>query len=58
MIVERYFDLDNGLADASIVVLAERFGVREVLTLDERHFLALRIERRKRFKILPIDSRP
>jgi hypothetical protein len=56
--VERYFDLDIGLADASIVVLAERFGVREVLTLDERHFLALRIERRKRFKILPIDSRP
>jgi uncharacterized protein len=54
-VVNRYADLEIGLADASIVVLAERHGVTEVLTLDQRHFRALRIERRKRFKVLPFD---
>ena len=54
-VIERYGDLDIGLADASIVVLAERHAVTEVLTLDERHFRALRIDRRKRFKVLPFD---
>lgn len=53
--VERYADLEIGLADASIVVLAERHGVAEVLTLDQRHFRSLRIEKRKRFKLLPFD---
>jgi len=54
-VIERYADLEIGLADASIVVLAERHGVSQVLTLDQRHFRALRIERRKRFKVLPFD---
>ena len=34
-----------GLADASIVVLAQQLGTRDVLTLDERHFRALRAHR-------------
>ena len=55
-IVDRYAGLNIGLADASIVVLAERHGINKVLTLDQRHFRALRIERRKRFKILPFDK--
>lgn len=54
-IVDRYADLAIGLADASIVVLAERHNVNIVLSLDQRHFRAMRIERRKRFKILPFD---
>ena len=54
-VVEQYADLEIGLADASIVVLAERHAVAEVLTLDERHFRAMRIGRRKRFTILPAD---
>jgi len=54
-VVERYADLEIGLSDASIVVLAERHGVAEVLTLDERHFRSLRIDKRKRFKLLPFD---
>ena len=41
-IIRRYGGLEIGLADASIVVLASKYGVREVLTLDERHFRALR----------------
>jgi hypothetical protein len=55
-IMRRYGDLQIGLADASIVVLAERHGTAEVLTLDLRHFQALRIGGRKRFRIFPVDT--
>ena len=54
-VMERYAGLRIGLADASIVVLAERHRTRDVLTLDERHFRTLRIGRRQRFRILPED---
>ena len=54
-VVEQYADLEIGLADASIVVLAQRHAVTEVLTLDQRHFRAMRIEGRKRFNVLPFD---
>lgn len=54
-VIDRYPDLEIGLADASIVVLAERHGVTEVLTLDQRHFRTMRIGPRKRFKVLPFD---
>lgn len=43
------------LADASIVVLAERHGIRDVLTLDERHFRVLTIEG-KHFWLPPADA--
>jgi len=55
-LMERYAGLRIGLADASIVVLAERHRTRDVLTLDERHFRTLRIGRRQRFRILPADA--
>ena len=55
-VMRRYADLEIGLADASIVVLAERYETAEVLTLDLRHFQALRIGGRKRFRILPADG--
>lgn len=42
-----------GIADASLVVLAERHGVWDVLTLDERHFRKLRGGRGKAFRLLP-----
>jgi hypothetical protein len=54
-VIDRYHDLRIGLADASIVVLAERHSARDVLTLDERHFRTLRIGRARRFRILPAD---
>jgi len=53
-IIVQYRDLRIGLADASIVVLAERYETNRVLTLDERHFRALRVGR-KRFVVLPAD---
>jgi predicted nucleic acid-binding protein len=54
-IMRRYSNLAIGLADASIVVLAQRHGTRDVLTLDERHFRALRVSGGKRFRVLPAD---
>jgi predicted nucleic acid-binding protein len=56
-VIERYADLRIGLADASLVVLAERYAVTEVLTLDERHFRAMRAGGRKQFQVLPFDRR-
>ncbi len=35
-VVHRYRDLGIGIADASLVILAERYGTRTILTLDRR----------------------
>ena len=56
-IVRQYRDLELGLADASLVVLAERHGTRDVLTLDERHFRAVAGPGGRPFRILPSDAR-
>ena len=55
-IMDRYRDLNLGLADASILVLADRYGTRDVLTLDERHFRAVRDSDGRPFRILPADA--
>lgn len=54
-LIERYADLEIGLADASIVVLAERHGTLDVLTFDERHFRVLRGPGGRPFRLLPAD---
>ncbi len=54
-IVDKYRDIKLGLADASIVVLAERHSVQDVLTLDERHFRAVRTRGNKSFRLFPND---
>lgn len=54
-IMERYADLRIGLADASVVVLADRYRTVELLCTDERHFRALRGQRGKPFRLRPID---
>lgn len=54
-IIERYADPAISLADASIVVLAERHRVRDVLTLDERHFRVLTAGGRP-LRLLPADA--
>jgi hypothetical protein len=55
-LIGRHADLDIGLADASIVVLANRYGVRDLLTLDERHFRVLRGPGGRPFRLLPADA--
>lgn len=52
-LIERYRDQAVGLADASIVVLAERFATRTVLTLDRRHFDVMRPLSGGRFRVVP-----
>ncbi len=54
-IIRRFASLQVSLTDASIVVLAERHRVRDVLTLDERHFRVLSASK-KPFRLLPADA--
>ena len=51
-----YRDLRVGLADASVVVLARRYGTRRLLTLDERDFRAMTPLQGGHFTILPADA--
>ena len=41
-LVGRYANLPLGGTDASMIALAERFGVAQVATLDRRHFTVVR----------------
>jgi uncharacterized protein len=54
-VIEHYADLRISLADASIVVLSERYGMNDVLTLDERHFRVLHGAHGLPFRVLPAD---
>lgn len=54
----RYDDLDAGLADLGMVVIAKRFGIRRLLTFDHRHFRALRPLDGGHFTLLPTDRDP
>lgn len=53
---ERYADLGLGITDCSLVVLAERYGTRDLLTLDERHFRAVAPLQGGSFRLLPADA--
>jgi uncharacterized protein len=55
-VIAKHAGLQVGLADASIVVIAARYGVRDLLTLDERHFRAMRGPGGRPFRILPGDG--
>jgi len=52
-VIERYADQNIGVTDASLVVLAERFRTRTIVTLDRRHFTVLRPLDGGRFRVLP-----
>jgi uncharacterized protein len=52
----RYSDLGLGLADCSVVVLAERYETRRLLSFDERHFRAVAPLQGGSFALLPVDS--
>jgi predicted nucleic acid-binding protein len=55
-VMERYADLRIDLADASVVVLAQRHRTLDLLCTDERHFRALRGSGGKAFRLLPYDA--
>lgn len=52
-VIARYLDQAIGVADASLVVLADRYATRRLLTLDRRHFSVLRPLSGGRFSLLP-----
>jgi predicted nucleic acid-binding protein len=54
-VMRTYADLRVGLADASIVVLAEKHSTPDVLTFDHRHFRTMRGPGGRPFRLLPDD---
>jgi uncharacterized protein len=52
-VMDRYADLDLGLADASLVVLADRYATTRILTLVHGHFTAVRTLGGAAFTLLP-----
>jgi predicted nucleic acid-binding protein len=54
-VLRRYRDLAIGLADASLVVLAQRFRTHRLLTFDERAFRAVTPLQGGTFMLLPAD---
>lgn len=55
-LVARYRDLRIGLADASLVVMADRHATRRILTFDERAFRAVAPLQGGAFTLLPGDE--
>jgi predicted nucleic acid-binding protein len=52
----QYRDRELGLADASVVVLAQRFKTRTLATLDERRFRPIASLQGGGFRLLPADA--
>jgi predicted nucleic acid-binding protein len=52
-LVARYHDLPLGSVDASVVAAAERLDVREIATIDRRHFGVVRPAHVDAFELLP-----
>ena len=52
-LVEEYGDFPLGGTDASIVAMAERLQTEILITLDRRHFGAIRPLHRDHFRLLP-----
>ncbi len=52
-LVERYGDFPLGGTDASVAVLADRLGTDLIVTLDRRHFGAVRSSAGRSFRLLP-----
>ena len=52
-LVEQYADFPLGGTDASVIALAERLRAEVVITLDRRHFSAVRPKHCERLRLLP-----
>lgn len=52
-LVEQYADFPLGGTDASVIALAERVDATTIITLDRRHFAAVRPRHCDTFQILP-----
>ncbi len=52
-LMRRYIGFPLGIADASVIAAAERLGLAEVATLDQRHFRAVTPAHVRALKLLP-----
>ncbi|MGH9657501.1 MAG: PIN domain-containing protein [Bryobacteraceae bacterium] len=52
-LVQQYGDFPLGGVDASVVALAERLDIETIVTLDDRHFRAVRPRHRTALRLLP-----
>ena len=52
-VMDKYLDADLGFVDASVVAVAERLKIREILTTDRRHFSLVRPRHCARFALRP-----
>ena len=52
-LMRKYAGVPMDFADATLVLLAEDLGVREILTLDRRGFTVFRTRKRRDFRLLP-----
>lgn len=52
LLMEKYGDLPMDFADATLVLLAEKLGVLDILTLDRRGFTVFRTRDRKPFRLV------
>jgi predicted nucleic acid-binding protein len=52
-LLRQYQDLGIGVADASVIALAERLNTDLIITLDRRHFRAVRPKHVDAFRLLP-----
>jgi predicted nucleic acid-binding protein len=52
----RYRDLELGLADCALVLLADRYQTDRIVSFDERHFRTVTSLHGKAFTVLPADA--
>jgi predicted nucleic acid-binding protein len=51
-LMDKYADIPMDYADATLILLAERLNVSEVLTLDRRGFTVFRVGRKKTLRLV------
>ena len=52
-VLQKYSDANVGLVDATVVAIAERLGIRQVVTTDRKHFNLFRPRHCRAFELLP-----
>lgn len=55
-LIQQYASLNLGLTDTSVMLLAIRYNCLDILTLDQRHFRAVRGPNGQSFRLLPSDG--
>jgi uncharacterized protein len=58
LLLRKYADLEPDLADIALVWLAEKCGIRSILTVDTNNFSTYRIHGKTKFDLVPWQSTP